>query len=85
MNLHGLLSSTELTFSRFLFISLQSAYPKDIGLINIRSLDAMLRTLVLGKMGRNGDEAVIAEARKRFEAHCGGATIPADLRGPVRK
>ena len=46
----------------------------------------MLRTLVLGKMGRNGDEAVIAEARKRFEAHCGGtATIPADLRGPVRK
>ena len=46
----------------------------------------MLRTLVLGKMGRNGDEAVIAEAKKRFEAHCGGtATIPADLRGPGKK
>ena len=44
----------------------------------------MLRTLVIGKMGRNGDEGVIAEAKKRFEAHCAGsAPIPADLRGPV--
>ena len=44
----------------------------------------MLRSLVLAKMGRNGDEAVVAEAKKRFEAHCAGtATIPADLRGPV--
>ena len=44
----------------------------------------MLRTLVIAKMGRNGDEAIIAEAKKRFEAHCAGTTtIPADLRGPV--
>ena len=52
--------------------------------LNTGHLDAMLRTLVIAKMGRNGDEAIIAEAKKRFEAHCAGTTtIPADLRGPV--
>ena len=35
-------------------------------------------------MGRSGDQATIAEARKRFEAHCKGeSTIPADLRSAV--
>ena len=47
-------------------------------------LDSMLRNLVIGKLGKNGEEAVIAEAKKRFAAHCAGsATIPADLRGAV--
>jgi puromycin-sensitive aminopeptidase len=33
-----------------------------------------------------GDEAVIAEAKKRFEAHVSGrALLPADLRSPVYK
>ncbi len=44
----------------------------------------MLRTLVIGWMGRNGDEATVTEAKKRFQDHCAGTkTIPADLRGPV--
>ncbi len=44
----------------------------------------MLRSLAIAKMGRSGDEVVVAEARKRFEAHCAGsAQIPADLRGAV--
>ena len=35
-------------------------------------------------MGHGGDPATIAEARKRFDAHCKGeTTIPADLRSAV--
>jgi puromycin-sensitive aminopeptidase len=35
-------------------------------------------------LGSFEDEAVIAEAQKRFEAHIsGGPLIPADLRSPV--
>jgi len=46
--------------------------------------DKLLRPLVIGRLGRFGDEAVIAEAQKRFEAHVSGkALIPADLRSPV--
>ena len=47
-------------------------------------LDALLRGLVIGRLGTYGHEATVAEARKRFEAHCNGeATIPADLRSAV--
>ncbi|ELU07211.1 hypothetical protein CAPTEDRAFT_150577 [Capitella teleta] len=47
-------------------------------------LDAMLRSLVIGRMGRAGDEAIIDEAKKRFAAHCDGTqAMPADLRTPV--
>nr|XP_058942457.1 puromycin-sensitive aminopeptidase-like [Pocillopora verrucosa] len=47
-------------------------------------LDALLRGLVLGCMGRSGDQATLTEARKRFEAHCKGeSTISADLRSAV--
>ncbi|KAL3855249.1 hypothetical protein ACJMK2_014465 [Sinanodonta woodiana] len=47
-------------------------------------LTAMLRDLVLTRMGRYGDEATVAEARKRFQAHCDGTmTLHADLRSPV--
>ncbi|KAJ8317302.1 hypothetical protein KUTeg_005206 [Tegillarca granosa] len=50
----------------------------------IRHLTAMLRDLVLTKMGRNGDEATVAEAQRRFEEHVSGAKpLPADLRTPV--
>lgn len=47
-------------------------------------LDAMLRGLVLARLGRYGDESAITEAKKRFEDHCSGAkSIPADLRNAV--
>ncbi|CAL1545832.1 unnamed protein product [Lymnaea stagnalis] len=48
------------------------------------TLIPMLREVVLTRMGRCGDEATIAEAKKRFEAHCNGtAKLPADLRACV--
>ena len=47
-------------------------------------LDAMLRNLVIGKMGSNGHEDTITEANKRFEAHCAGTKVlPADVRRAV--
>ena len=47
-------------------------------------LDALLRGLVLGRMGRCGHPPTVAEAQKRFEAHCKKeATLPADLRVAV--
>ncbi|XP_041374476.1 puromycin-sensitive aminopeptidase-like [Gigantopelta aegis] len=47
-------------------------------------LVAMLRGLVLTKMGRYGDDETVAEARKRFADHVSGTKVlPADLRGPV--
>jgi puromycin-sensitive aminopeptidase len=47
-------------------------------------LTTMLRSLVVGRLGRAGDQSVIAEARKRFAAHCDGtAPLPADLRNAV--
>ena len=48
------------------------------------ALKAMLRDLVLLRMGRCGDEATVKEARKRFEDHCSGKqSISADLRSTV--
>ena len=48
------------------------------------ALTAMLRDLVLLKMGRYGDPDTVKEARKRFEDHCSGKSpIPADLRATV--
>ncbi|XP_046357527.2 puromycin-sensitive aminopeptidase-like [Haliotis rufescens] len=47
-------------------------------------LTAMLRDLILTKMGRYGDESTVMESRKRFESHHkGDNVIPADLRAPV--
>ncbi|XP_050419267.1 puromycin-sensitive aminopeptidase [Patella vulgata] len=47
-------------------------------------LIAMLRDLVLTKLGRNGDESVIKEATKRFEEHfTGSKLLAADLRKSV--
>jgi len=47
-------------------------------------LTAMLRSLVIGKIGGAGQKAVVDEAKKRFAAHCdGSAELPADLRSAV--
>ena len=47
-------------------------------------LDALLRGLIIGRLGKIGHPATLAEARKRFDAHCKGeSTIPADLRSAV--
>jgi len=47
-------------------------------------LTAMLRALVLGRVGSYGLQAAVAEAQKRFALHCDGTKIiPADLRGAV--
>uniref|UniRef100_A0A2C9JWJ6 Aminopeptidase n=1 Tax=Biomphalaria glabrata TaxID=6526 RepID=A0A2C9JWJ6_BIOGL len=48
------------------------------------TLVPLLREVVLSRMGRCGDEATVAEARRRFEAHVNGtAKLPADLRSCV--
>jgi len=47
-------------------------------------LTAMLRSVVIERLGECGDEAVINEARKRFKAHCSEEhLIGADLRTAV--
>uniref|UniRef100_A0A8C2DRE0 Aminopeptidase n=1 Tax=Cyprinus carpio TaxID=7962 RepID=A0A8C2DRE0_CYPCA len=47
-------------------------------------LDALLRGLVLGKLGKAGHKATLEEARRRFKEHVEGKqTLPADLRSPV--
>lgn len=54
-------------------------------LILIGHLDALLRGLVLGKLGKTGHKATLEEARKRFKDHVDGNLIlSADLRSPVR-
>lgn len=53
-------------------------------LLCLGPLDAMLRGLVISRLGKSGDEKIINEARQRFYAHCKkAATIPADLRSAV--
>lgn len=47
-------------------------------------LTSMLRSLVIGRLGRAGDENVIAEAKRRFKLHCSSENkLPADLRSSV--
>ena len=44
----------------------------------------MLRSLVIGRLGRAGDKSVIEEAKKRFAAHANGEVkLIADLRQAV--
>lgn len=51
---------------------------------NESHLDTLLRSMVIGRLARFKDEAVLAEAKKRLEAHIAGAAIiPADIRGVV--
>lgn len=48
-------------------------------------LDALLRGLVLGKLGKAGHKPTLEEARRRFKEHVEGKQVlPADLRSPVR-
>ena len=47
-------------------------------------LTAMLRSLVIARIGSAGEQAVVDEAKKRFAVHCAGtAELPADLRSAV--
>lgn len=47
-------------------------------------LDALLRGLVLGKLGKAGHKPTLEEARRRFKDHVEGKnTLSADLRSPV--
>lgn len=47
-------------------------------------LSRMLRSLVVGRLGRAGDPDVIEESRKRFARHCDGSQpLPADLRSAI--
>ncbi|XP_038635112.1 puromycin-sensitive aminopeptidase isoform X1 [Scyliorhinus canicula] len=47
-------------------------------------LDALLRGLVLGKLGKAGHQPTIEEARRRFKDHVEGKhVLSADLRSPV--
>ncbi|CAD5123517.1 DgyrCDS11856 [Dimorphilus gyrociliatus] len=47
-------------------------------------LTSMLRSLVIGKLGRAGEPKVIAEAKRRFKLHCSSDTkMAADLRKAV--
>uniref|UniRef100_A0A8C2YUH7 Aminopeptidase n=1 Tax=Chinchilla lanigera TaxID=34839 RepID=A0A8C2YUH7_CHILA len=47
-------------------------------------LDALLRGLVLGKLGKAGHKATLEEARRRFKDHVEGKqALSADLRSPV--
>lgn len=48
-------------------------------------LDALLRGLVLGKLGKAGHKPTLEEARRRFKDHVEAKQVlPADLRSPVR-
>ncbi|PWA30734.1 hypothetical protein CCH79_00009263 [Gambusia affinis] len=47
-------------------------------------LDALLRGLVLGKLGKAGHKPTLEEARRRFKEHVEAKQVlPADLRSPV--
>lgn len=46
-------------------------------------LVAMLRPMVLNIMGKSGDQAVIDEAKKRFQEHTNGKLIDPNIRGAV--
>lgn len=47
-------------------------------------LDALLRGLIIARLGKYGKADVVAEANKRFDAHCKGeSAISADLRSAV--
>ncbi|XP_063281260.1 puromycin-sensitive aminopeptidase [Prinia subflava] len=47
-------------------------------------LDALLRGLVLGRLGKAGHKATLEEARRRFKEHVEGKhVLSADLRSPV--
>lgn len=46
-------------------------------------LIAMLRPMILGIVGKSGDQGVIDEAQKRFKKHIAGELIDPNIRGAV--
>ncbi|CAF1212201.1 unnamed protein product, partial [Didymodactylos carnosus] len=46
-------------------------------------LSAILRPLILGIVGKSGDQAIIDEARKRFDRHLSGDQIDPNIRSAV--
>jgi puromycin-sensitive aminopeptidase len=46
-------------------------------------LQSMCRATILKTLALNGDQEVIAEAKKRFDTHLQGQLIPADLRAAI--
>ena len=49
----------------------------------IGPLTAMLRDLVITKLGRNQEQSVVDEAKRRFLDFYNGQPLSADLRDPV--
>ncbi|CAF4555636.1 unnamed protein product, partial [Rotaria magnacalcarata] len=43
----------------------------------------MLRPMILSIMGKSGDQAIIDEAKKRFQQHIDGDLIDPNIRGAV--
>jgi puromycin-sensitive aminopeptidase len=67
-------------------LNLFSAIQKKLGWDkqeNENPLVAMLRPMVLNIMGKSGDQAIIDEARKRFQQHIQGDLIDPNIRGAV--
>jgi puromycin-sensitive aminopeptidase len=50
---------------------------------NENPLMAMLRPMILGLMGKSGDQGIIDEAKKRFQRHVNGDLINPNIRGAV--
>ncbi|CAM4758864.1 unnamed protein product [Rotaria magnacalcarata] len=50
---------------------------------NENPLVAMLRPMILSIMGKSGDQAIIDEAKKRFQQHIDGNLIDPNIRGAV--
>ena len=50
---------------------------------NENPLIAMLRPMILNIMGKSGDQAIIDEAKKRFQQHLNGNLIDSNIRGAV--
>jgi hypothetical protein len=75
------LISSQLNSASSLCQSLEySAYVSDFP----GHLIAMLRSLVIHRLGYADDKSVVSEAKARFAAHCdGSALLPADLRSAV--
>jgi len=65
-----------------LFSSIQSKLGWDPK-ANESPLVAMLRPMILSLMGKSGDQAVIDEAKKRFQRHIAGDLIDPNIRGAV--
>ena len=87
MNHHNSALIFRRLFTSFLLTIIRPQIPRYSDLLYCllpAHLDAMLRSLVIGRLGKAGHKATVEEAKRRFAAHCDGSgTLPADLRNPV--